>query len=345
MNIEKIDKLVEDNYLIKNKHPNFPIYSYCYSQKCEIEEYWNDITLNCRGTILDNDGNYVFRAVKKFFNKDQNQIAKDAYKNLNLKNLVYLDKMDGSFIKISKYNNNLIIGSKTSFENEFTNWAKEIIERDNLKFEDGLSYHFELIVPENRIVVDYKKDRNLYLWAVIETKTGKELNIYEERFSIFNKVKTINNIENYLKKENIEGVVIYDGKNRLKLKTEEYLKLHRIKTVCSKKRIIELLKEGKSIKDFDFPDEFIKDLIKMEDEIKEKFDNILNWTQRWKMDLFNIHKMTKKSLALNTSLGFDKTQKKLLFLAESNKEEMLKEYIWKIIENMEKEERLKRKEF
>ena len=56
MNIEKIDKLVENNYLIKNKHPNFPIYSYCYSQKCAIEEYWNDITLNCRGTSLDNNG-------------------------------------------------------------------------------------------------------------------------------------------------------------------------------------------------------------------------------------------------------------------------------------------------
>jgi putative RNA ligase len=341
MNFGKIKQLVEDGYIDKNKHPVFPIYSYCYSMKTEIDEKWNKETLNCRGTIIDENGEIVFRAVKKFFNKGQNKIADESLKNMNIGKIVYLDKLDGSFIKVFNYNDNLVIGSKTSFENEFTDWAKEIIERDNLKFEDGLSYHFELIVPENRIVVDYKKDRNLYLWAVVETKTGKELDIFDNRFSSFNRVKIIEDVDKYLKKSNIEGVIIYDGKERLKLKTEEYLKLHKIRTMCSKKRIIELLKERKSIKDFNFPDEFIKDLIETENKIKEEFDSILSWSKKWKENIFDIKKMTKKSLALNTSLGFDKFQKNLLFLSESGNKEKVEERIWKFIENKEKEERIK----
>ena len=342
MDLFKLNQLINDNYINKVKHPALDIYSYCYSQKCEIEESWNDITLACRGLVLDKEGNILFNCAKKFFNKDQNQIAKDIFNNLDLNNLRNYEKLDGSFIKIFKYNKKLIIGSKTSFENEYTNWAKEIIERDNLKFEDGLSYHFELIVPENRIVVDYKKDKNLYLWAVIETKTGKELDIYDKRFEKFNKVKLIKDVESYLKKSNVEGIVIYDGKNRLKLKTQEYLKLHKIRTMCSKKRIIELLEEGKSIRDFEFPDEFIKDLIRMEDEIKEEFDKIYDFVIRYRKLVFEELNLSPKGLALNTSLDLSQFQKKLLFTVKNNNNwDKVKVLICKHIEEEEKLERIK----
>ena len=342
MDLFKLNQLIINNYINKVKCPNLDIYSYCYSQKCEIEENWNDITLACRGLVLDLEGNIIFNCVKKFFNKDQNQIAKDIFNNLDLNNLRNYEKLDGSFIKIFKYNNKLIIGSKTSFENEYTDWAKEIIKRDNLKFEDGLSYHFELIVPENRIVVDYKKDKNLYLWAVVETKTGKELDIYDKRFENFNKVKLIKDVESYLKKSNVEGIVIYDGKNRLKLKTQEYLKLHRIRTMCSKKRIIELLEEGKSIRDFDFPDEFIKDLLRMEDEILKEFDKIYDFVIRYRKFIFEELNLSPKGLALNTSLSLSQFQKKLLFTVKNNNNwDRVKDLIWKHLEEEEKLERIK----
>ncbi len=33
--------------------------------------YWDDITLNCRGLILDNEGRVIAKSFQKFFNMEE----------------------------------------------------------------------------------------------------------------------------------------------------------------------------------------------------------------------------------------------------------------------------------
>lgn len=122
---------------------------------------------------------------------------------------------------------------------------------------------------KNRIVVDYGDLRDLVLLGVIYTKTGVELphdvmkNRYSAMFSIVKKYqfpKVSNLLE--LKKtelENKEGFVIrFNNGFRVKLKFDEYIRLHRILTNVSTKTIWEHLSGGLGLDDLldKVPDEF-----------------------------------------------------------------------------------------
>jgi hypothetical protein len=55
---------------------------------------------------------------------------------------------------------------------------------------DGFTYLFEIIYPENRIVVDYNGEERLVLLGIINTETGEELQ-HNELFEGFDVVKKI----------------------------------------------------------------------------------------------------------------------------------------------------------
>lgn len=71
LDIEKIDSLIKDGYIIKGEHPSGELFIYNYSQKTVYENYWTDYTLQCRGLIADKEGNIVARPFPKFFNLEQ----------------------------------------------------------------------------------------------------------------------------------------------------------------------------------------------------------------------------------------------------------------------------------
>jgi len=146
---------------------------------------------------------------------------------------------------------------------------------------------FEVIYPENRIVVDYGSKRDLVLLACIETKNGIELfyddlrATYSKYFSIVKRldIKSIDELLAYkeLDKDNEEGVVArFENGFRMKLKFAEYVRLHAILTNVSNLTIWEHMMNG-----YDFnelvdrvPDEFYAWLNKTRDKIQYEFNEI-----------------------------------------------------------------------
>ena len=314
--LEKLSEEVKNGYVTVHRNPDKKIFNYTYSRLTEQENHWNEITLRTRGLILDSNGRIIFNCPSKFFNFQQNNFANDTYERIKDDFKIY-EKLDGSAIWVvndSEYG--FVVSSKSSFTSEHAVWAKEIIEqkfkeKDSI-FKEGICYCFELIHPENRIVVDYGEEKTLKLWG-LKTQSGETIELEDNTIdtSYFETPKFLgtNNdkdiIDNYIKQKNVEGVVLKGiGDDRIKIKSQTYLELHRIKTDCTPNRILELLMSGKRVSDYDFPDEFLKEVQSYEDIYLKKYQQIYNQIESAEKVL---HNLSDKEIGLAKIDGFLKS--------------------------------------
>lgn len=313
---EQLQEEVKNGYVVAHRHSSLQITNYTYSRLTEQENHWNEVTLKTRGLILDSNGRIIFNCPNKFFNFQQNNFANDTYERLKDDFKIY-EKLDGSAIWVvndSEYG--FVVSSKSSFTSEHATWAKEIIEqkfkeKDSI-FKEGICYCFELIHPENRIVIDYGEEKTLKLWG-LKTQSGETIELEDDIIdtSYFETPKLLgtNNdktvIEDYINQKNVEGVVIKGiGDDRIKIKSQTYLELHRIKTDCTPNRILELLMSGKRVSDYDFPDEFLKEVQTYEDIYLKKYQQIYNQIESAEKVL---HNLSDKEIGLAKIDGFLKS--------------------------------------
>jgi RNA ligase len=305
-----LNKYIDEGLVIKQVHPTLPLSIYNYSRECQYDGKWDDITLNCRGLVLDDKGNVIAKPFPKFFNYEE--IKPEDIPNENFE--VY-EKMDGSlgilfyyerelsyeerykkwyinnFESGFEYNELVIpnfdepyyeptpttkgewhIATRGSFQSEQAIKAKQILDtKYNVSsLRKTRTYLFEIIYPENRIVVDYCNDEKLVLLAVIDTESGEEIPnsalyfMVEDGWDVVTTYKTWGEDWDTLKREiskDNEGYVIrFTGGMRMKIKGVEYVRLHKILTNFSTKDIWELLKNNEPLEPFleRVPDEFDK---------------------------------------------------------------------------------------
>lgn len=139
-------KILEDyinrGLLEKNDHPTLPISIYNYSRKCQFNKSWDDITLNMRGTILDNKGNLIASAFSEFFNYEE-VIEKIPTKG----DYVYVqEKMDGSLGILFYYNNEWHLATKGSFTSEQAKKGMEILKKKYKFFDQIFMKHVTYMV-------------------------------------------------------------------------------------------------------------------------------------------------------------------------------------------------------
>ena len=91
IDINKLNELVNQKYVSVQKHPEADLYIYNYTQNAQYEGFWNQITLMCRGLILDGQGNIIARPFPKFFNLEEHQPEEIPKENFEV-----FEKMDGS---------------------------------------------------------------------------------------------------------------------------------------------------------------------------------------------------------------------------------------------------------
>lgn len=282
LNIEKLRDYESRNLVYSQVHPTLPLIIWNYSVYTQYNSLWDDITLSCRGLVTDFEGNVISKGFSKFFNHSENKT--DIPKNIE-KLRVY-DKLDGSYIGLFHYDGNLVVNSKGSFDSEQSNWAMEILgSKDLSDLKNSYTYCFELIHPENRIVVDYGEETDLILLTAFDNVDNSE--VVDVELNDFKKVRNWEsekfspNVLRSLDIENKEGYVfLFDNGSRLKIKFDEYLRLHKIVTNTTSYDIWECLMENR---DFDeildrVPDEFYDFVTETRDSILEdfstKFDEI-----------------------------------------------------------------------
>ena len=255
-------------YLRVQQHATLPLAIANYGPKAQYEREWNAVTTQCRGLIYRTDTHeIVARPFPKFFNLGEHSDAE-----LPAEPFRVFDKMDGSLgILYSLDTVDWAVATRGSFASDQARWATQKF-KDYVEFVplSDRTYLFEIVYPANRIVVDYGGLEQLILLDVIDKETG-ESRLDEERRRLrpfgwpgptVEEYDGFDALESLLAAEqplNSEGYVIrFEGGMRVKVKHDEYVRLHRIVTGVSTKTIWEYLSQDRPLEELldRVPDEF-----------------------------------------------------------------------------------------
>jgi len=286
---ETFDELVNEGWLISQVHPTLDLTIYHYSQKTQYEGYWTLETLAARGLVLNSKGEIVARPFGKFFNWEE---APDKVPT-NESYEIY-EKVDGSLGIFFWYADDAsqelhpVFASRGSFTSEQAVKGWEMLQK--LPYHDlayGHTHMFEIIYPENRIVLDYGKEEKLVLLGVIHTKSGSEVprqNIEDRLQDTFELVNVYHFTNGWqalksLNEPNKEGFVIkFESGYRMKIKFEDYVRLHKIITQVSNVDIWERLMKGEPMDELleKVPDEFFDWVRATIDELNKSYTMLEN---------------------------------------------------------------------
>jgi RNA ligase len=265
--LEKLNKYYEDGLLYKQVHPSLPLTIWNYTEKVQYENLWDEVTLMCRGLVTDDTGDIVATPFHKFFNIEEGKFEPTE------KFEVY-EKMDGSLGIVFWYRGQWVVATRGSFTSDQAIKAREILKKYNtdIMFRH-LTFCFEVLYKNNRIVVDYGDYEGLVLLGTFD-KNGKEYDVEMWREYGFDVVKKYDGIKDFkelkaMVKDNQEGFVVkFSNGDRVKVKGVEYLRLHKIMTNVTTTGVWEYLKNGEDVMELlkDVPDEFYK---KIETYIKD----------------------------------------------------------------------------
>lgn len=280
-NIETINEYVAKGLLDKCEHKELPIAIYKYSRNCQFEWNWDDVTMNMRGTVLDDEGNVVAKTFPKFFN-----IESDNFPNLPFE---VFEKLDGSLGILFNYMDEWHLATQGSFYSDVAIYAQEILKRNETYkdvFSEKFTFLFEILYPKNRIVCSYGDEEKLVLLGAFKNDNGRETT-YNELIAIaertgfecakrYDGIKDLKKIKSLIC-DNQEGFVIrFSDGTRVKAKGEEYVRLHGVLTRFSNLDIWECLREGTDYRSrmIDVPDEYDVWVTNIENDLKSNFNFI-----------------------------------------------------------------------
>ncbi len=220
-------------------------------------DFSDSVVQESRGIIINIDTlDVVCWPFRKFGNYNESYAD-----NIDWDSACVQEKMDGSIIKLYWYLDKWIFATNATIDastvaasengETYLDLIKNTVNYDCLDFNElnkDYTYLFELIGPENKIVIKYNIDK-LILIGQRNNKTGEECKPFIKDMPC-PKIYHLNNLNecidvvNTLNNEKFqhEGFVVVDKFfNRIKIKSNEYFMLHRTRLELSKKKIIELL--------------------------------------------------------------------------------------------------------
>lgn len=259
LSLENLNKRLEERYILCQKHPNLPLRIYNYSPSAMFDNVWDHEIMLCRGLIVEDISNRVIaRPFYKFFNL--NTIGHPDTQEANLPKSIPLvtEKMDGSLGIYWCYGGEEGIATRGSFTSEQATWATNHLKEHYQNLlkplaEQGLTTLFEIIYPENVIVVNYDF-ADLVMLTLVRISDGWEVpRGYLESLGGFHPplVSKFDKPLSEIVKEDIhnkEGYVLsWHGTTiplRVKVKFPEYLRLHKLLCGVSPKSLCKMLSEG-----------------------------------------------------------------------------------------------------
>lgn len=245
---------------------------YCYTKDCVYNRAWDDVTTLARGLILDHaQGKVIATPFPKFFN-----VGERAFDTLPDLPFETFEKMDGSLIIVYWHREQWRAATKGSLNSDQAQWAeRELGKVNQLHFYPGATYLCEAIYPDNRIVIHYPFTGLVLLAAYADD--GREL-AYRNVRAIAGDLgwRTAHRYE-YAHVSDLmaralelpvteEGFVLrFSNGLRLKLKGDEYCRVHRLISGCTPLALWETMLHGDNLAAIrkDLPEEFWPDFDKI----------------------------------------------------------------------------------
>jgi RNA ligase len=246
----KLLKYQEQGLVHGSRHSTLPLTVWCYTRKAQYERAWDEVTTGARGLVTHDDGRVIGRGFPKFF------AAGDPIASLPDEDFyAVFDKVDGTLIHVTEFDGELLVWTKGSFDTPHVSAALPYLNGWRPKY--GTTTLFEGVFGFNRVVVDYNAFRGLVLLGEVEVESGKDWTHPEDVASDtgwagetatdrtglrLDYLTTI--CSDPTNGENREGfVIVFPRENapahRLKVKFDWYLKLHKMMTHLTPRRIHE----------------------------------------------------------------------------------------------------------
>lgn len=269
--------------------PYFPLISFCYNQTAFFKKGWNWFEENSRGIIFNlSTGELVSRPYKKFFNYGEHGIAPTG------KIKLVQEKMDGSLGVPYIYNGDVYFATKGSFTSSQSTWATTWInhpERIDLRDQiydvlyNGFTPLFEIIYPQNRIVVDYGSRAELVLLSIIHNETGTELVLNLSRYWSGSIAEThqytideMITLTETLPASHEGWVVTFEDGVKSKIKGAPYLRAHKLLSNLSFSTVLESRTAGTFNQMIEgVPDEFLSTVMFYSSYIDETIEQISDY--------------------------------------------------------------------
>lgn len=140
-----------------------------YTDRAQYRGEWNFFEQVSRGLIINaTSGEIVARAFDKFFNWQENGRHSDG------QIVTITEKLDGSLGVLYRDQGRYTIATRGSLRSEQSAWATRFLQENYplADLPDELTLIFEILYPENRIIVDYHGRRDLVLLAARNRHIG-----------------------------------------------------------------------------------------------------------------------------------------------------------------------------
>ncbi len=258
---------------------------FTYTKAAQYNARWNWFERASRGLIMNaQTGEVVARPFDKFFNWGEGGRKSRSH-------IVDItEKLDGSLGILYRENGAYRIATRGNFESEQALWATDFLNRNyNLSdLDSALTLLFEIIYPENRIVVDYGDREDLVLIGVRNRHTGDDWFFYPAMYELahrfgfslpqvyhFNSVTDILAATDTLDANSEGWVVRFADGQRFKIKGDRYIELHRLVTQATFNRVLKAVASGQlEMMIAGVPDESLTDIKTWQAEIAAKVEEV-----------------------------------------------------------------------
>ena len=208
------------------------------------------IRRECRGIIFDTEGNIMSRPFHKFFNVNEREETQTHVLDMTQPHVI-MEKMDGSMIRPVRMNGMVRLATKMGVT-DIAIEAEKLLSAEQYEWLDLWMHRdvtpiFEYIAPTNKIVIEYAEPR-LVLLAMRKNVEGVYFLSNSSPFEIVPQYGSVEGgLGEYITRaremQGREGDIIRfaDG-HMLKIKTDEYVRIHKTKDIVRVDRnIVELV--------------------------------------------------------------------------------------------------------
>lgn len=329
----------------ENRHGDLVLYK--YTETCAHDKLWNSINRLCRGVIFDVSGDeprLVANPFPKFFNLGE--VKETMYVKLPDEPFEVFEKMDGSCGIAYFHDGKWRIATPGSLTSDQALRATEMVQSlDMSHFEPGRDTPiFEIIYPENRIVVDYQGRDELVLLAVYgpdyewsqDAVDSVAIQVGCERPIRYD----FGQVLNLPFEDNSEGYVVrFQSGLRVKLKSPQYVRVHRLLEYVSPKRVLSILRgrdeqgeDWRSVRD-ELPSHILDEFDDISAMLRQRYEKLLQLAtdqfHRVRPDPTYSSAKDRKAQALWINKNVPKVARGLVFSLLDGKD--IEDGIWKII--------------
>lgn len=310
---DELKAYIDSGMIHVDHHDQFPLSLFSYSREAQYENTWPEPVRKCRGLIVREDTEEIIaRPFEKFFNLETDNldacvrnmsgtgvVEESKFANIAREPDFIFEKMDGFMCTLYTWEGVNYIASKGSFKSTHAKWAtaqyhKQVKQHKEI-WPDGFTPVFEGITKNLRIVVDYGEREELVLIGLVDIETGEErLGDALAYWAIRNgfsfpaeynlPLGDANKLSLNAETKNFEGYVAVwkrPGQTpfRLKIKYLDYLRIHRLVSGVSPKRVYEALVNGWSSEFDEWIDEstpwFSKFIAKWKNVLEGKYNELV----------------------------------------------------------------------